>query len=100
MAGPLTAPVEAASPTSHPSGPNAIKSDRPPKEGTLIMLGTIPQTEPSSTQASSAPPQRPARFTLDGSDELEWRLNRTCERVLAGVAHGVPGRKLEALILG
>jgi hypothetical protein len=64
------------------------------------MLATMPQTEPSSTQASSAPPQRPARFTLDGSDELEWRLNRTCERVLAGVEHCVPGRRLEALILG
>jgi hypothetical protein len=40
------------------------------------------------------------RFTLDGSSELERRLGRTCEAVLAGTRKIIPGRKLEALLLG
>lgn len=41
-----------------------------------------------------------ARFTLDGDDELELHLAKTCENVLAGVKKVVPSRKLEAVLLG
>jgi hypothetical protein len=40
------------------------------------------------------------RFTVDGSDELEAHLTRTCGQVLDGVSRVVPHRKLEALVLG
>jgi len=45
-------------------------------------------------------PGREARFTLDGSDELELRLARSCENVLAEVRKVVPPGELEALLLG
>ncbi len=45
--------------------------------------------------------QRPrARFTMDGSDALEKRLTRICEKVLGGVRALLPENKLEALVLG
>lgn len=40
------------------------------------------------------------RFTLDGSDALEQRLAQSCERVALEVAALVPGKKLEAMVLG
>jgi hypothetical protein len=40
------------------------------------------------------------RFTLDGNDELEAHLARTCDRVLAGVCSIVPTSKLEGVLLG
>ena len=42
----------------------------------------------------------PSRFTLDGSDQLERHLARTCQNVLAGIRHLVPDNLLEALLLG
>jgi hypothetical protein len=63
------------------------------------MLATTP-TGPSATWVPPAPPRQAVRFTLDGSDELEWHLQQTCEAVVAGVEQMVPARKLEALILG
>ena len=41
-----------------------------------------------------------ARFTLDGSDELERRLAGACEEIRAHVRGLLPPRKLEALFLG
>ena len=41
-----------------------------------------------------------ARFTVDGSDELESRLAKTCGEVLAAVQKLIPPEKLEALVLG
>jgi hypothetical protein len=40
------------------------------------------------------------RFTIDGSDALENRLDELCDRVLRGVQEIVPPRELEALVLG
>ena len=52
---------------------------------------TLPKTESLS---------KPQRFTLDGSDALELHLERICGRVLEEVRSVVPGRALEALVLG
>ena len=41
-----------------------------------------------------------ARFTVDGSPELEQHLARTCERISAGVRGLVPRRTLETILLG
>ena len=41
-----------------------------------------------------------ARFTLDGSDELEHRLAGVCEEIRARVQGLLPLRKLEGLLLG
>src|SRR5438445_13084871 len=51
--------------------------------------------KPNAVRAEAA-----ARFTLDGSDELERHLTQTCQKVLAGIQAIVPSRKLEALLLG
>ncbi len=40
------------------------------------------------------------RFTLDGSEQLEAHLTRTCDFVLAGIRAIVPEDKLEAVLLG
>jgi hypothetical protein len=40
------------------------------------------------------------RFTLDGSDQLETHLARSCDQVLAGVCSVVPTNRLEAVLLG
>jgi hypothetical protein len=40
------------------------------------------------------------RFTIDGSPQLEQRLNALCEEVLAGVLKILPASLLEALVLG
>lgn len=45
-------------------------------------------------------PEMAARFTLDGSEELEHHLARICEKFRLGVRALVPPRKLEALLLG
>src|SRR5258707_6406732 len=39
------------------------------------------------------------RFTIDGSLELESRLDMVCQKVLAGV-RALTGSRLEALVLG
>jgi len=43
---------------------------------------------------------RGRRFTLDGSEALESRLEETCQRVLEGVRALVPDEKLDGLVLG
>ena len=43
---------------------------------------------------------RSRRFTLDGSEALESRLEKTCQRVLEGVRALVPKEKLDGLVLG
>ena len=43
---------------------------------------------------------RVKRFTLDGDEQLERRLEQTCAAALAGVRAVVPPRRLEALLLG
>jgi len=40
------------------------------------------------------------RFTVDGSDALEERLENICTQVRAGIQRIIPARKLEALVLG
>lgn len=46
------------------------------------------------------PAATPARFTVDGSPELEQHLARTCGRIAAGVRGLIPRRKLETILLG
>jgi hypothetical protein len=48
--------------------------------------------------AAEADPTR--RFTLDGDEQLEWHLERTCARIVSGIRGLIPPRKLEAVILG
>lgn len=40
------------------------------------------------------------RFTLDGADDLEERLHRTCSLVLSSVQRVIPPHRLEGLLLG
>src|SRR5205807_5132580 len=60
---------------------------------------TIQTMETASGQPSSERPNQGKRFTVDGSDELETHLERTCRKTLAGVQHLIPERKLEGLLL-
>ena len=64
------------------------------------MPGSIASPVEFTTKPATARAVTDARFTLDGSDELERHLTRTCENVLAGIQAIVPPRKLEALLLG
>jgi hypothetical protein len=41
-----------------------------------------------------------ARFTIDGDEALERHLESACARVASGIRGLIPGRKLEAVILG
>ena len=40
------------------------------------------------------------RYTLDGDDELELQLDKTCARITSGVRGLIPALKLEAVLLG
>ena len=60
---------------------------------------TIQTVETASGQPSSERPNQGKRFTVDGSEELETHLERTCRKTLAGVQHLIPERKLEGLLL-
>jgi hypothetical protein len=40
------------------------------------------------------------RFTIDGNEALEKRLDQLCQKVLAKVQSLIPSRRLEALVLG
>jgi len=60
-----------------------------------ITLPVKSAAEPATIRAAAT-----ARFTLDGSEELERHLSQTCEKVLAGIRAIVPSHKLEALLLG
>lgn len=53
--------------------------------------------DPAFTRAREGAPHR---FTLDGSDELEAHLTRTCAKIAAGLRGLIPERKLEAVLLG
>lgn len=52
----------------------------------------------SPLAAAESEPRR--RFTLDGDEQLEWQLERTCARIVSGIRGLIPPRKLEAVILG
>src|SRR5690349_16411988 len=41
----------------------------------------------------------PHRFTIDGSDQLECRLQAVCRQILARLKALVPASKLEAVVL-
>jgi len=56
--------------------------------------------QPSLTQSTLGKVTSEPRFTLDGSAELERRLERTCRQVLAAIRGVVPQGKLEAVLLG
>jgi hypothetical protein len=43
---------------------------------------------------------QPARFTADGSDELEERLTNLCDQVREGIEGVFPAHKLHGLVLG
>ncbi|MEY2466177.1 MAG: hypothetical protein QOD03_698 [Verrucomicrobiota bacterium] len=56
---------------------------------------------PNQSQAERAlGAPRKQRFTLDGNDALEKRLDQLCQKVLAEVQSLIPSHKLEALVLG
>ena len=61
-------------------------------------------TAPASTRRvplSILPrPDSTERFTLDGNDELEEHMARTCHKVLTAVRSIVPARLFEGLLLG
>ena len=66
---------------------------------------TTPAIMPELAASTAEPrpldgPHPARRFTLDGSDELERHLARTCGKILAEVRQIVPSRRLEALVLG
>jgi hypothetical protein len=66
------------------------------------MTGSL-QTEelPLAEEPSApAPSARAQRFTIDGDEGLEWHLELTCARIVSGVRGLIPGRKLEAVLLG
>ncbi|MBU6399663.1 MAG: hypothetical protein KGS61_05045 [Verrucomicrobia bacterium] len=58
-----------------------------------LAAGALAQLEPPAEGTSP-------RFTLDGSDDLEQHLAETCQSILRGVRGLIPGRRLEALLLG
>lgn len=54
-----------------------------------------------SPVADAIPNRRMAkRFTVDGSDLLEGRLEKFCERIQRDVQALMPARRLEAVLLG
>jgi len=53
-----------------------------------------------AAKPAAAPAVESARFTLDGSDELEHHLAYTCLKVLEGIQSVLPSHKIEALLLG
>lgn len=57
---------------------------------------------PSETmsRALTFEPNTGARFTADGSAELEAHLARTCDKIAAGIRGLIPPGKLEAILLG
>jgi hypothetical protein len=61
---------------------------------------------PGGTQAPGVQPppgsgtDQPQRFTIDGDDELERQLARTCARIVSGTRGLIPPHKLEAVFLG
>ncbi|HZZ20304.1 MAG TPA: hypothetical protein VFE25_13085 [Opitutaceae bacterium] len=66
-----------------------------PQESTAPTFAAWPA--PVALAALAA---QPRRFTLDGDDALEAHLSRACEQVVSGIRGLVPGRSLEAVILG
>jgi len=64
------------------------------------MPGSIILPAKSAAESATVRAAAVARFTLDGSEELERHLTQTCEKVLAGIRAIIPAHKLEALLLG
>ncbi|HTB81349.1 MAG TPA: hypothetical protein VK717_10730 [Opitutaceae bacterium] len=58
------------------------------------MLSPLRKNEPA-VEAAGWP-----RFTLDGNDELEIHLTRTCDTITAGLRGLIPSRRLQAVLLG
>lgn len=52
------------------------------------------------SEPSKAGPEAAASFTLDGSDELEQQLERTCETIRIEIQKIIPSYQLEGLLLG
>jgi hypothetical protein len=57
-----------------------------------------PAPPPAPDREALALPVR--RFTVDGGAGLEEHLGRTCGKIAAGIRGLIPGRKLEAILLG
>jgi rhamnosyltransferase len=76
--------------TSEPS--SALPSPSGRGEDFVALLQAL------STNDST--PRRGNRFTMDGSEALEQRLARLCDKVAGGVRGLIPENKLEALVLG
>ncbi|HTA30876.1 MAG TPA: hypothetical protein VK731_10335, partial [Candidatus Cybelea sp.] len=64
------------------------------------MTATLKCPEKQSQPAEVFGASSATRFTLDGDDNMERHLARTCRACLAGVRQVVPENKLEALMLG
>jgi len=69
------------------------------------MKADTPETTLVARRAPDLPPEghetgQRRRFTLDGDEQLEWHLERTCARIVSGLRGLIPARKLEAVILG
>lgn len=59
------------------------------------------QAQPSRRKnASVSQGPAPLRFTLDGNNELEDHLTRTCDTIMAGVRGLIPSHRLQAVLLG
>jgi hypothetical protein len=69
----------------------------PPPSALPLPLRTprIITRAPVAVAVSNGP-----RFTLDGSDDLEQHLARTCAKIAAGIRGLIPRRKLHAVLLG
>jgi hypothetical protein len=50
--------------------------------------------------AALHPRHEAPRYTIDGSDELETHLARSCAKIAAGIRGLIPASKLEAVLLG
>lgn len=63
---------------------------------------SLPLRTPRAIERRQAvsPPDIGARFTLDGSAELEQHLAQTCARIAAGLRGLLPRGRLEAVLLG
>jgi rhamnosyltransferase len=76
------------------------------REGWEFYRNGHPQNRWGKTPSSpdfflaNGSPHQKKRFTLDGSEALENRLARICEKISAGIQALIPRNKLGALVLG
>lgn len=66
----------------------------------MIAPIAVPFPCPAATSQRDSRSAGSPRFTIDGGDELENRLARTCATVMAGVRGLIPAHRLEAVLLG